>query len=685
MKLRALLLVLMSISVGVALAKMIVRDAPAGLSRLPFSNKNPVILTNDAGTHDVHQAELAFALSSRGDLHLLGFVAEKVWRGAQFDDFENDAYPDLAAMAGRSGLVRLPPIYQGFREGNVWTLVEPKSGQVDNTEPIETDGARFIKEAVLKAEVESPVVVIAGGQVTSIASAYLMAAREGKGETFAQRVIVIADFGEFHTGEAVLNGFNLYVDPWAAYVVLKRLATALVSWQEKTLGTVNRFEMLRSMPASELSRFMYDKDLTNEWLPGNIVGDSMGLVLLFYPGKGTYFNSVTRAAVKDKWKTIEKQPWFPSGRTDAPVITEDGRGNIIVVGELDPKYETNLFADVLLDPLTYQGKIIQQSPYYGRPANLAGVIEAEHFDRGQEGVAYHDEAFSELRPLSASRFRMLERPDVAADAHGNVFLAYIGNDEWEEYTVEVPASGEWSGSVRVSSQQTALFHLEFRHIKTDAVICKTQPLQVPNTGGLDHWIDLEVPSFILEAGTYVMRFVNDTRIPRWEAEDLQFRSNVAVRKIDSPQFSGGMAHLIESDSKGDFIEYRATIDKDTRRLILGYKAGGDQAYVMLRINDRLHVNRAERPFVIDQFVWKPEWRTFEFGSIRLEASDELRLRFEAVSKNLLSSGWKMIIDYIEFQTEGPYRVDHFRFEPPLPSAGPQKTETVQPSLTGKNG
>jgi hypothetical protein len=670
-----------SIGVFVACLALACND----LERLPFDRSHPVIITNDAATHDVYQIEFALALNSRGDIRLRGLVAEKVWRGYEFDDYENDNFHDLVAMAGRSGMVNLPPVFLGYRSGMTWTLATPPGARIEDTVPIESDGARFILREVLGAQAEKPVVIIAGGQATSIASAYLMAVSEGKGEEFRNKAILIADFGEVKGKRAALNGFNLFVDPWAAYVVLKRLRTVLTTYRMADLGRIDRQQMLASMPASELARFMFDKDLTNEWLPGNIVGDSQGLALLFYPQQGIYFGKIIRMAARDEWAKIDQKPWFPSGRLDGPVIEAESRGNIWVAGRLNPQPEADLFVDVIKDPRTFTGTIRQRYPFNGRPAELFGKIEAEQFDYGQEGVAYRDEAFSEIRPFSASALRMMERPDILEAPSGVHVLGYFGNGEWEDYTVNVPFGGEWRGAIRIASAQGGQLSLQFRAIDSDRVIFDSGTIPVPPTGGDEQWVDMPLPGLVLEAGPCVMRLRNESVVPRLEAEQLRYESNVSVETVQHPAASGQQIHLVHASRKGDYIEYRIPPGMLGQRLILGYQAGVEHGNVMLKINDRLQTNRAERPFVIDQFVWNPGWRTFEFGSLRLDAAAEVRLRFEAIDKNLLSSGWKMSVDYIELLTDGPYRIDYFTFEPSSGATESTKPEARQASLMSDHG
>lgn len=629
---------------------------------LPFDRSHPIIVTNDCATHDVYQLEFALALHSRGDIDLRGIVAEKVWRGPELDDYENDNFGDLTAMAERSGMRRLPAVYTGYLPGETWTLITPASGSVEETQPIDSAGARFILKEVLAARRDKPVVVIAGGQVTSIASAYLLAAREGRGEEFADRVVVVADFGRVDGSRAAMTGFNLYVDPWAAFVVMKRLRTVLTTYRMDDLGLVRRQEMIASMPRTELTRFMYDKDLTNAWLPGNIVGDSQGLLLVWYPRPGDYFHHLRRMTVSEEWVPIDARPWFPTGRTDGPVLVADSGGRVWVAGRLDPRRETELFDEVFHDPAVFPGVAQERAPFRGRDIGLEGRIEAEHFDYGQQGVAYDDEAFSEVRGESASRLRLMERPDIVCRPDGTCAVGYLGSGEWLEYTVEVPQAGDWLGEVFVSARQEGgSFSLAFREAASGRVVHESGPIGVPATGGYDRFQAVAVPPFHLEAGRYRLRFTHLTPVPRYEVESLPHTANVPVAVERHPQASGGALHVVHARKRGDHVEYRLGGLREARRLILGYRAGEDSGCIVLRIDGKRHNNRAGYAFVVDMRVWAPAWRTFEFGSIRLDRDGEYRLRFEAVDPDTAAPGRTMALDYLEWISEGPFQVDCFSF------------------------
>jgi len=638
----------------------------ASAENMPFDRSHRIIITNDAGTHDVFQAEFALSLASRGDINLVGIVAEKVWRGNSYEDFVNDAYGDLIEMAGRSGMVNLPEIKEGFLRGDTWTLEMPSSKKIEDTKPIISEGASFIKEEVLKSNPDKPLIICTGGSVSSVASAYLLALQQGKGQQFIDRVIVSTNLAIVEGNNLPLKGFNLYVDQWAGYIVFKKLRNVLADLRQMGgCGFIDKSELQNSMPNTEMARFILDKDLTNEVLPGNIIGDAAPLLLVLYPKRGTYYTSTKRLVVTDEWKDIAPEPWFPTGRIDSPVIMEERSGNILLVTGCRSKVGSEHFFDVLSDPDTYQGIIIQQAPYNGLPVDLNGRIELEAFDFGQEGYAYHDEAFSSIRSESASKFRMLERPDLEATDDplgGELHLAYLGNGEWLEYAVEAKKSSYYSAIARVSSvNNTGGFYLEFRDPDSDEIKAYTKKVNVPHTGGFNKWINLDIPKFYLPKGHYVLRFVNTTEILRLEVENLKFTASAAVETVHDSSASKGIGQLLKAKKRKDYIEYGLSVQAGLHKIVVGYMAGVDHGLARMKINGTVHVNSAGRPFIVDQYPWKQGWRTFEYGVYNFLENEKVILRFESIAKNKLSKGWNLGFDFIELQPEGPYKINYFDF------------------------
>jgi len=140
-----------------------------------------------------------------------------------------------------------------------------------------------------------------------------------------------------------------------------------------------------------------------------------------------------------------------------------------------------------------------QAPYHGSPFVLPARIEAEDFDLGGEGVAYHETDTTN----NGARYRLAEAVDVqdCSDAGGGYNIGWIYQVEWLEYTIEVPSAGTYAIDVRVASPSVGgTFHLEFDGVD------RTGDVAVPPTGNWQAWTTVTT-SATLPAGVQVMRFV----------------------------------------------------------------------------------------------------------------------------------------------------------------------------------
>ena len=138
-------------------------------------------------------------------------------------------------------------------------------------------------------------------------------------------------------------------------------------------------------------------------------------------------------------------------------------------------------------------------PYGGQPAAVPGTIEAEQFNTGGEGVAYHD---------------LLGPVDLEAGNDGCVseHLADFQATEWVKYTIAVAATGVYDMHARVSAPGSGgTFHVEIDG--TDV----TGAVAIPNTNGWLTFQTVKVPNIGLDAGTHVMRVVADQNLPGYTA------------------------------------------------------------------------------------------------------------------------------------------------------------------------
>ncbi|MEQ8818909.1 MAG: family 16 glycosylhydrolase [Sumerlaeia bacterium] len=92
------------------------------------------------------------------------------------------------------------------------------------------------------------------------------------------------------------------------------------------------------------------------------------------------------------------------------------------------------------------GRGCPQEPWGDSAIALPGHFEAEHFDRGRPGEAYHDSDKSN----QGRAFRGDSQVDVGED-DGVRYLGWTEAGEWVEYTVTVPEAGTYRFSGRVAS------------------------------------------------------------------------------------------------------------------------------------------------------------------------------------------------------------------------------------------
>jgi len=142
------------------------------------------------------------------------------------------------------------------------------------------------------------------------------------------------------------------------------------------------------------------------------------------------------------------------------------------------------------------------SPFSGTPVPIPGIVSAEKFDNGGEGVAYHDTTAGN----SGGQFRTTDVDvELAAASEGGYDVGLIAAGEWLNYTVNVTAGGNRTVQVRVASPGGATFHIGFNGPSAG----QWKSVSVPATGGWQNWTTVSVP-VTLGAGTQQMTIYFDT-------------------------------------------------------------------------------------------------------------------------------------------------------------------------------
>lgn len=96
-------------------------------------------------------------------------------------------------------------------------------------------------------------------------------------------------------------------------------------------------------------------------------------------------------------------------------------------------------------------KEIERKPYGGSAASIPGVIEAENFDEGNDGVSYSGATGSSGKDGDHEyRGEDYESVDIVGGGTGKV-IGYTAEGEWLEYTVNVAEDGEYDIEANVSN------------------------------------------------------------------------------------------------------------------------------------------------------------------------------------------------------------------------------------------
>jgi hypothetical protein len=135
-------------------------------------------------------------------------------------------------------------------------------------------------------------------------------------------------------------------------------------------------------------------------------------------------------------------------------------------------------------------------------------VEAENFDNGGEGVAYHDtNTANQGGAYRTSEGVDLEGPNASCDNTYNI--GYTNNGEWTQYTINVAVAGTYRLNLRASAAGTGgTASVTFN---AGSGVYSTTSLTVPGTGGWQTYVNVQtdggttVADVTLQAGVQTMR------------------------------------------------------------------------------------------------------------------------------------------------------------------------------------
>lgn len=136
------------------------------------------------------------------------------------------------------------------------------------------------------------------------------------------------------------------------------------------------------------------------------------------------------------------------------------------------------------------------TPFSGTAISIPGIIQAENFDNGGEGVAYHDKEAQNI----GQAFRTSDGVDLENADGGGYDVYWMTDGEWIEYTFQVANDGNFDITPFVS---TVPGFGKFRLLIDNVDVSGKK--SVVNTGGWQIWKGIPITNVSIKSGTHILR------------------------------------------------------------------------------------------------------------------------------------------------------------------------------------
>lgn len=374
------------------------------LRRLPHDC--PVVYDND-WLRDTNDDEYLLAKAHLGKADLRGFILSKdEWnRGRQYkvEDGRKDFEHDLA-IARRAGFRNVPWLTIGADR----LLTRPASGKIEDSEPVASAGTDLIVREARRASPEQPLVVIVGGPLCTVASAYL------SDPAIAGRMVVMM---------TDIDGYN-GTDAWANYIVATRcklvnFGARPLWWPQRPAPPIMPPDRFDALPDLEITRSMkavarrfWDRSIRKEKPDRDDgFGDGAGTFLLYRPETWT---GVRKVRVTGAWSHRDEEKgdyhYLDATGINPRIMTEEFFGAFALALESSPANGSATGTPYPVRVSENHRFLIDQ---HGRPFFYLGDTAWELFHR-----LNRDEAEVYLKDRAAKRFSVIQA--VVLAEHGGL-------------------------------------------------------------------------------------------------------------------------------------------------------------------------------------------------------------------------------------------------------------------------
>jgi len=202
--------------------------------------------------------------------------------------------------------------------------------------------------------------------------------------------------------------------------------------------------------------------------------------------------------------------WTFAGGSPSSSLDENVTVTYNTPGTFEAKLEVT-YIDNTRDSKTFTIKVNGPDapiPFSGTPVALPGVIEAENYDIGGQGIAYND---AEAENLAETAGSPTYRDDDGIDIEVGATITNIGYSnagEWANYTVSLASAGSYDFDFQVASGSAAggaSLKLQSLNPDTGALTDLGETGDFANTGGWSTYTSAPIKGVSLPAGTNTLR------------------------------------------------------------------------------------------------------------------------------------------------------------------------------------
>ena len=216
--------------------------------------------------------------------------------------------------------------------------------------------------------------------------------------------------------------------------------------------------------------------VTDAIVTGNTIINSVYDAIGFSTSTSTNLADNT---ITSPWRNgiVISPPYYPAPTGNATITgnTVTGLGS----GFSAYSNDSSGFTATLSDNSWQTGS--SEGPYGGTPAAVPGVVQAENYDTGGQGVAYNVTSTNGTGNSYRSDGIDLE---ATSDTGGGYDLGWTSSGQWFRYTVNAASAGTYTVSFRVAAPSAVTDAL---HLSSASGANLSGNVSIPATGGWQNW------------------------------------------------------------------------------------------------------------------------------------------------------------------------------------------------------